>query len=80
MIYCIYLLVFFNIEYICYNVVYYVFLVCKNGYYGINCGVKCLFLYYGFGCIFWCNCSVNECDNISGCKELLMLILGIIIF
>lgn len=61
---------FFNNKYTHHNAAHYVSLACKKGYYGTNCGLKCSFPHYGHGCTFRCNCSVNECDNISGCKQL----------
>lgn len=46
-----------------------VFLACKLGYYGKNCGTKCPFPLYGSLCTSRCNCNAKDCDFISGCKQ-----------
>lgn len=45
-------------------------LPCKAGYFGQNCSEKCSFPFYGYVCASQCNCSANDCDYVSGCKQL----------
>lgn len=41
--------------------------VCKEGYYGINCKLKCRFPSYGLACQQKCICMEKDCDHIKGC-------------
>lgn len=44
-------------------------LPCKHGYYGENCSRKCQYPFYGYACTSQCNCSANDCDYVSGCRQ-----------
>ncbi|XP_065929791.1 multiple epidermal growth factor-like domains protein 6 isoform X1 [Magallana gigas] len=41
--------------------------ICKEGYYGINCKLKCRFPSYGLACQQKCICMEKDCDHIKGC-------------
>lgn len=41
--------------------------VCKEGYYGINCKLKCRFPSYGLACQQKCTCMEKDCDHVKGC-------------
>lgn len=41
--------------------------VCKEGYYGISCKLKCRFPSYGLACQQKCICMEKDCDHIKGC-------------
>lgn len=47
------------------------FLVCFSGYFSKNCEIECLFLYYGWNCIEECNCDIEDCYYVNGCKLVL---------
>lgn len=42
---------------------------CKLGYHGHDCSTKCSFPFYGYACTSQCNCSANDCDYVSGCRQ-----------
>nr|XP_022291741.1 uncharacterized protein LOC111103036 [Crassostrea virginica] len=39
------------------------------GYYGTSCSSRCMFPYYGNGCQFHCNCTMEHCNFMSGCPS-----------
>ena len=42
---------------------------CKDGYYGLNCRLRCPFPYFGESCVFKCNCSEGNCHHVHGCQS-----------
>ena len=41
---------------------------CPPGYRGIDCKFPCYPPYYGAHCRQMCQCSMDLCDAVSGCK------------
>ena len=41
---------------------------CPPGYRGTNCTFMCYPPYYGAGCRQLCQCRIDMCDVVSGCK------------
>ena len=44
------------------------YLGCPDGFYGINCIIPCRYPNYGPGCQQKCNCTIEFCDSIKGCR------------
>ncbi|XP_078314339.1 uncharacterized protein LOC144619637 isoform X2 [Crassostrea virginica] len=42
---------------------------CKDGYYGLQCRLRCPFPYFGEGCVPKCNCSEEHCHHVHGCQS-----------
>ncbi|XP_078324971.1 uncharacterized protein LOC111104830 isoform X2 [Crassostrea virginica] len=42
---------------------------CKDGYYGLNCRLRCPFPYFGESCVLKCNCSEKHCHHVHGCQS-----------
>ena len=42
---------------------------CKDGYYGLNCRLRCPFPYFGESCVLKCNCSEEHCHHVHGCQS-----------
>lgn len=44
------------------------FTECPPGYTGMECAYRCHYPTYGEDCFMKCECSVDLCDSVSGCK------------
>lgn len=44
------------------------FSACHSGYLGENCEIECPFPYYGRKCIKKCNCDIEDCHHVNGCR------------
>lgn len=42
---------------------------CETGYFGNKCEMPCRFPNFGKFCQFKCNCTLTECNHISGCQH-----------
>lgn len=45
------------------------FTACDDGYFGENCGVRCIAPEYGKSCEKKCDCPVERCHHAYGCQE-----------
>lgn len=43
------------------------YIVCEDGFFGVNCGIKCFEMYFGLFCGFMCSCFIDKCYYIIGC-------------
>ena len=43
--------------------------LCKDGYYGSKCRLRCPFPYFGEGSLLKCNCSEEHCHHVHGCQS-----------
>nr|XP_034301433.1 uncharacterized protein LOC117681368 isoform X2 [Crassostrea gigas] len=41
---------------------------CLPGYFGTNCQTSCVYPYFGKYCMNTCDCTISDCDNVSGCQ------------
>ncbi|XP_052681416.1 multiple epidermal growth factor-like domains protein 10 [Crassostrea angulata] len=41
---------------------------CLSGYLSTNCEIQCPFPYFGRNCINKCNCGIEDCHHVNGCK------------